>query len=389
VNSEGLIVCSDRKLFHELDAVFSARAISLSHAQDWTASEELIRLESPDFLVLTGADAGEVQPYVEAWAVNEVYRAIPVICVIGRSPVEERELLWQKGVRDIIELPVLKELLELRLQGFAVSFEHREDKLADEGMRGRLDEYGPVKLLQSLGGRTAVVDLTMDGQHGSVYLVDGQIYDASYKKFEGMNAVLNLVTWDHGSFTVLFREGKRERKIELNTEQVLNEAEIRISQRAQKIEKLPQADETLLISPFVDLDLLDSGEREFVRFFSGGNTLRQFVYQHNHDEIELLDIMLGMREKGHVMNRGEFDSQKIEVESEISEGGIGGMFKRLFRKKERVPVHQRKKLVIKDDSGPEEVGEPAVQEITEIEDAVGFEPLPRDLVHFKKKLAEL
>jgi hypothetical protein len=35
------------------------------------------------------------------------------------------------------------------------------------------------------------------------------------------------------------------------------------------------------------------------------------------------------------------------------------------------------------------VGEPAVQEITEIEDAVGFEPLPRDLVHFKKKLAEL
>ena len=332
---DGLIISREKTLFDEININFSTDLSYFEYTNSLDNANSLIGLEVFDYLFIVERDQDQLTELLKGTKKIDEFKSIPVICFTGERRPEERKMLWELEVTDIIELPVAKDEMCLRLERFFQDIAEHDTDEQTFGMQGKLEDYNLLDIVQTLeqNKKTGILTLYHGRDEGKIWFQDGKICDAEYRKFENLDAIFKLVTWMQGDFTITFADEEYEPKILTDNKQILLDAIQYIDNRNKILEDLPDLHETLLISPDTDLQLLDEADLTYLKFYQGGQTIAAYLFAFDEDELKLLQKMKEFMGGHLLMTREQFDTHMTEQEKEIGEAGIKKVFKIFFKGK--------------------------------------------------------
>jgi len=332
---DGLIISREKTLFDEININFSTDLSYFEYTNSLDNANSLIGLEVFDYLFIVEHDQDQLTELLKGTKKIDEFKSIPVICFTGERRPEERKMLWELEVTDIIELPVAKDEMCLRLERFFQDIAEHDTDEQTFGMQGKLEDYNLLDIVQTLeqNKKTGILTLYHGRDEGKIWFQDGKICDAEYRKFENLDAIFKLVTWMQGDFTITFADEEYEPKILTDNKQILLDAIQYIDNRNKILEDLPDLHETLLISPETDLQLIDEADLTYLKFYQGGQTIAAYLFAFDEDELKLLQKMKEFMGGQLLMTREQFDTHMTEQEKEIGEAGIKKVFKIFFKGK--------------------------------------------------------
>ncbi len=332
---DGLIISRDKALFAEININFSTDLSYFEFADSLENANSLISLDVFDYLFIIEHDQNKLTELLKGTKKIDEFKSIPVICFTGERQPEERKMLWELEVTDIIELPVAKDEMRLRMKRFFQDIAEHDTDEQTFGMQGKLEDYNLLDIVQTLeqNKKTGILTLYHGRDEGKIWFQDGKICDAEYRKFENLDAIFKLVTWMQGDFTITFADEEYEPKILANNKQILLDAIQYIDNRNRILEDLPDLHETLLISPETDLQLMDEADLTYLKFYQGGQTIAAYLFAFDEDELQLLQKMKEFMGGQLLMTREQFDTHMTEQEKEIGEAGLKNVFKKFFKGK--------------------------------------------------------
>jgi len=359
---EGLVISENIALFEEFNINFSNEKNNVDYAHSSAAAKDLIAMEVPDYLVVIGESTGKIQTILQQLTEVEEVDKIPVLTLIPSNQWDNRNQLWQMGVKDIIALPILKEEMKFQLERFLntiadVSLDHQE-----AGMHGKLEDYNLLDLIQILASnkKTGVLNLYRSRDEGRIWIQDGQIQNASFRTFSPLEAILKLITWTEGDFSITFDEEKYAKEIEKETQDILLTAIQHIDDRNRMLELLPDRSELMLISPEVEMEKMSEGKVHYLRYFHGGNTIAGYLEAFDQNDIFLLETAADFIEKKYLMTRSEFDNHISEQDMQSEGSGIKNVIKRFFARKE--------------DNGIDSLSSPKPEEVEQLDEELFNDP---------------
>jgi len=353
---DGLIICSDRKLFDEFTLQLSTDLTVFEYVQTVEDAQELANIQTFDYIIAAEKSSEEIYTRLTYLLQLESYKDLPVLCAHSNSTFEGRKKLWEIGVRDIIHLPISKEEIILRLERFLRDFSIPDSDERSIGMQGKLEDYSLIDIVQTLeqNQKTGILMLYHSRDEGRIWFKDGDIYDAELAAIENIEAILKMSTWMQGDFAITFVDEDYERKIFVDNQQILLDVLQHMDVRNKLLNSLPSKDESLLISPETDIYKVKEEELNYLRFFQGGQTISAFLSAFDDNEIILLEKVKEFIEKKILMTRQEFDSHTTEAEREFAETGLKNVFKKLFRGK---PASKKESQKSEDTSANKKIDE--------------------------------
>lgn len=332
---DGLIISREKALFDEININFSTDLSYFEFTNSLENVNSLIGLDVFDYLFIIEHDQNKLTELLKGTKKFDEFKSIPVICFTGERQPEERKMLWELEVTDIIELPIAKDEMRLRLERFFQDIAEHDTDEQTFGMQGKLEDYNLLDIVQTLeqNKKTGILTLYHGRDEGKIWFQNGKICDAEYRKFENLDAIFKLVTWMQGDFTITFADEEYEPKILADNKQILLDAIQYIDNRNKILEDLPDLHETLLISPETDLQLMDEADLTYLKFYQGGQTIAAYLFAFDEDELKLLQKMKEFIGGQLLMTREQFDSHMTEQEKEIGEAGIKKVLKKFFKGK--------------------------------------------------------
>jgi hypothetical protein len=386
---DGLIVTSDKNIFDEFSINFSSDKSNFEYADSLPTAQELLELEPFDYLIIIEKEIADIVGILSILLKLDTCPKQHIICATASSTWPEREKLWQKGVKDIIHLPIGIEELQFRFERFITDISNLDIDEKTSGMHGKLEDYNLFDIIQTLeqNKKSGILNLYFGRHEGKIWFHNGEVCDAKFKSMEQMDALLKLMTWMQGDFSISFNEEEYEKKIELDTQQILLEAIQYIDRRNKILDTLPDIHNTLVISTLPDLDRMGVEDATYLRFFHGGQTILAFLSDFDIDEIVLLEKVKSFVNAKFLMTREEFDNLMTEQEREIADAGLKNVFKKFFRSKDqelKTMDAQKAAKVAEPDREVKEKREEIEQKIESL-----FNPKRVELVKFKQKLEKL
>lgn len=335
---DGLVIAREKALFDEININLSTDLSYFEFTDSLENAENLIGLDVFDYLLVIENDFKAVTELLEGIQHLEELKSIPILCFTCERNALERKTLWEMEVTDIIELPIAKDELNLRLERFFQDISEHDTDEQTFGMQGKLEDYNLLDIVQTMeqNKKTAILTLYHGRDEGRIWFQKGKIADAEYRKFNNLDAIFKLVTWMQGDFTITFADEEYELKIEAENSQILLDAIQYIDNRNRLLEDLPDLHETLLISPETDMQLMEVRDMSYLKFFQGGQTIAAYLFAFDEDELKLLQKLKDFIDKQLLMNREQFDSHMTEQEKQIGEAGIKNVFKKIFKGKPEV-----------------------------------------------------
>jgi hypothetical protein len=386
---EGLVITKEKSLFEEFNINFSSERNNFEYADSADSAREIIGLEIPDFLVIIEKSAKKTHDLLTDLFENIEINKIPVLCYISSDEWSQRDILWKIDVKDIIQLPISKEELHFQLERFISDVSEITFDQTEAGMHGKLEDYNLLDLIQTLEAnkKTGILVLYRYREEGKIWFHKGNIHDAKYKTFKPLIAILKLVSWMDGDFSITFVDDEYGKIIEEDNKQILLDAIQYIDQRHKILDSLPDRNETLLISPEADMDRMDDKAFTYLRFFHGGNTISAYLESFDQDDLTLLGEMRKFVEEKLLMTRQEFDSHITEQELQAEGAGIKKAFKRFFTRKDDVDgvtVKKKSAQETNDQDEDEIITETGLKKFN-----ILFEKESLDLKKFKDRIEKL
>jgi hypothetical protein len=332
---DGLIISKNKTVFDEININLSTDLSYFEYADSLQTAKNLIGLDVFDYILLIENDQKSLVDYLHGIKEIDELNSIPVICFTSAKNAQERKEIWQLEATDLVELPIVKDELSLRLERFLQDIADHDTDEQTFGMQGKLEDYNLLDIVQTLdqNKKTGVLTLYHGRDEGKIWFTNGIICDAQYRTFACQDAIFKLVTWMEGDFTISFTDENYESKIEIDNKTILLDAIQYIDNRNRVLEELPGLHETLLISPEQDMQKMNEADVPFLKFFQGGQTIAAYLFAFDKDELHLLEKMREFIDGKMLMTREQFDDHMTEQEREMSEAGIKTVFKKIFKVK--------------------------------------------------------
>ena len=341
---EGLVISEDKALFEEFNINLSSERHIFEYADSVESAAAIIELELPDYLIIFEKSVDDAFNIINSLFQKNEINKIPVLCFLSAAQWSQREKLWKAGVKDIIQLPIAKDELQLLLQQFIINMSDVSFDQEEAGMYGKLEDYNLLDLIQTLESskKTGVLVLYRSREEGKIWFNQGQIHDAKYRSLKPLPAILKLITWLDGDFSISFVDENYEKLIEENNQKILLDAIQYIDQRNKILDILPDLNEILLISPEADMDQMNEEEVTYLRFFHGGQTISAYLDLFDEDDRTLLEYIQGFIEKKLLLTKEEFELLTSEQDREAENVGIKKVFKKFFKRKEDEKTHRNR-----------------------------------------------
>ena len=336
---DGLIISEEKNLFDEINLNIDSDVSYFEYADSLAMAKKRIELDAFDYVILIEKDAGKMVQVLSDLKKIAGFKEIPVVCFTADIIPQDRLKLWQKGARDVFELPVLREELKQRLEYFFKDISQFDTDEQIFGMQGKLEDYNLLDIVQTMeqNKKTGILTLYHGRDEGKIWFFKGKICDAEFHKFQNMDAIYKMASWLEGDFTISFSDEEYENKIPEDNRQVLIDVLAYIDKRDKVLEILPDIHETLLISPETDMNMLDEEDLSLLKFFQGGQAINGYLSTFDLDELTLLEKMSFFIDNQLLMTRSQFDSHVTEQEKDIGDAGIRKVFKKIFRGKQAIP----------------------------------------------------
>ncbi len=331
-----LIISTEHLVFDEINSIFPSSLYNFEYADSSEAAMDFLESEAPDFIFVIEKDFDKISELLNKISEVDGSDTLVRICFTSDLSKDQRISLFEKGCLDIIKMPVSKDEFKILYEKYCNSLRNGKEKLGSV-MQGKLEDFSIIDIVQSLedGKKTAIIELKRNGDSGHILIKKGVICSADYRKYSGLQAILNMIEWIRGDFYIEFTDRDFEKEIEQDNQEILMESVHRIDERTSFLKQLPPVDDILLIAPNVDMQKISDKDLKYIKFFHGGNTLYQFLINFLLDDLRLLDVAVKLYSKKRLLTREQFDAFTTEYEKEVSTGSIVGFFGKMFKKSDK------------------------------------------------------
>lgn len=175
---------------------------------------------------------------------------------------------------------------------------------ASKEIEGKLSHMPLPDMLQflHLNRKEGELRVTSAGQRGSIFIKDGQVYNALLEGAEKEKALFRLLQWAEGRFEFIPMSVSITRKIRATTGNLIMEGMRQLDEFKKKRDQLP--DPSLPVKARVSRDGLPEGLQpviyEIINVLKHGLTVGQVVEQCSHPDYEVYQALASMIGRGIV-----------------------------------------------------------------------------------------
>ncbi len=191
------------------------KGVSILTAENGRAAMEVLN-SNPDIdLVITDIRMPEVDGFKLIAYMSRKYAATPVIVMTAFGSKDVEKKIKESGILHYIEKPIdFDELLEKITSELSVR------------QRGTLKGVNLSTFLQIVGMEkmTCALTVSVKDRKGQLYLRSGEVINAKTQYRSGLEAAMDIVTWEGVTIDIADLETGVEEKITLNLESLLLEA---------------------------------------------------------------------------------------------------------------------------------------------------------------------
>ena len=143
---------------------------------------------------------------------NADWKAIPFVMLTSSKGAKTAAKCLKAGAEDVLTRPVDLEMLFLKI-GRLIKLDERSAE--GGGVSGSLSDMGFPDMIQvvTAGARSLEIELTHDGQKGTVSVLNGEVVHAEIGDLEGEQAFYQMMQWQNGTFSTRQRDGFEKQTI--------------------------------------------------------------------------------------------------------------------------------------------------------------------------------
>ncbi|HNY89913.1 MAG TPA: response regulator [bacterium] len=282
-------------------------------------SEALEKITARSFdAILSEVSAPGIDGYalLEQAQQSPLNRSCSVIFLTQKSDVWNRVKSFKLGAKDYIIKPIHVREIVMRVQMVLKRQERYRQllKRSRSQFSGRLADLGAVELIEVFGAERKSGVLTLNNENGvsgRIVFKEGAVIRASAGLQRSEEAVLKMLSWKKGRFTMVFAPVDGTDEIGVSNMGLLLQGAKRMEQREELLHRLP-ALETVLVTTqnfkkIIAKKELASDLEYFVRLFDGAHSLGRIIDESKYDEITTLNRILKLYELGFLHSLRDFE----------------------------------------------------------------------------------
>ncbi len=273
-------------------------------------------------MIIADVEITETNDYSFFKHIQEIpsLKNIPFIALSNQKRVDDRIRTIELGVDDFISKPFYVEEVVARVENLFKEITDLSESAHynNSGFGGNLSDQNLIDIISSLRKeqKTAVIHLRQGTFEGSVYIYQGELYDADFNDYHGMDALNKFFTWNEGRFFIEFTTFERTQTIHEPTEAILSGAS-EYTQEWQRIQShLPSLITPVHLAKATAMqNNISDDERRLVANINGNTTLYEIVIKSPFDDIKALQLIHNLYEKGYLL---ESDTTLAEEKKKIT-----------------------------------------------------------------------
>ncbi len=299
---------------------------------------------------------GKDMPWVQEQLVtlNEAEIQLPLICSTPQPNKEDRQLLWQLRVNELLVWPIHRLELEYILKSYEEIL-RPEMENEEYVFQGALDYLHGIDLFRVFTKATSsgLLHLQWGERKGHIEFKNGQIVHAQYRQMDPLTSVLIMSSWDGGFAYFKPDAFATRRTIMLSNEQIFEECAEYLHERQELVSAF--GDAKTLFYPHPDLNYEDFGptERQILRAMRKGKSISEFIVTYEGDVNFLLRKMKIWLEKEYILPEPLYAKIKAQIEERENTPAFKRIMQKLFTKKEEdLERHELPSAEAESPSGP-------------------------------------
>jgi len=234
--------------------------------------------------------------------------AIPVIFLTKQDDLQQRIKAFELGAKDYLVKPVhVKEVIAHIRMVIRRIEQHKVDQIDSyKKFSGRLDQLNLADLIESFGieRKTGILTISNGQRTGQVYFRDGAVINATLDDFKTEQAVYQMLPWDSGYFSMIFRDVEVSDKISISNLGLLLQGIKRLEIREKLLSQLPSPKTAFTISPtfkgLVDKKKVGNGASSFVALLDGKRNVNQILDESRLDDLIALNRLVRLYQQGFI-----------------------------------------------------------------------------------------
>ncbi len=165
---------------------------------------------------------------------------------------------------------------------------------------GKLSEMNLLDLLQSLelGEKSGIIYLQHDLQHGKVYLQKGLVCEAELSEKSGKDAFMSMTIWSEGTFVVEFTSAEIVKKVEETTKELISQGRELLCEWNDLKNNFSDFEILFEVEGELNRNLLDAKSQALISLVDEGKKLKEILIESPLGEVETLQSIKDMAEKG-------------------------------------------------------------------------------------------
>ncbi|NOX89008.1 MAG: DUF4388 domain-containing protein [Calditrichaeota bacterium] len=327
------VVSEEKSFFDLLITHYNRLPLYFHWFKDTDSFTEQLKLEQWHVLLMINRDFDRLHDWLVKLSENKV--EIPIVCSTPIPTTDDRQLLWQLGVREIIPWPVHRQELEFILKSFH-EFLAPPDEEGEYLFQGSLEFINGIDLLRMFGKKSCdgILHFQWAERKGRVEFKEGQIVHASYRQMDPLTSVLVLSSWNHGFAFFKPDQYVSRRSIMLANEQIFSECREYFKERESLLKLFPSVYTPLYPHPDLNYEDFGHSERQLLHQMRKGKCLEEIKNTYEGDFNFLLKKLTTWFEKHYILPEKQYQSIKAEKEKEDSAPAFRRLVQKIFNRKE-------------------------------------------------------
>lgn len=345
INPTVLVADGDTKNLQILKENLEASGFAVITASNGNKAWEEIQ-QSPPQLVLTEVNLPGLTGFqlLERLQADPNTKSIPLIFLTNQRDIQQRVRGFELGAKDYLVKPLHVKEVVAHIRMVLRRLERRKSEQLDAYMRfsGRLDQLTLADLIESFGveRKTGVLTLSNGRRTGQVYFREGAVVNASLGDIKQEPAIYQMLTWNRGYFTMVFKEIDVPDEISVSNLGLLLHGIKRLELREQLISQLSSPRTAFTITPtfrmLIQKRRVNGEIANFVKLFDGKREVDQIIEDSGLDDLVALKRIVRLYQQGFIKptippetkplprQQSELTSQRLEAmdveESSSAEG---------------------------------------------------------------------
>ena len=309
-NQSILVADSDPKNLQILKENLEASGFQVITVADGSKAWDEIRRNTPKF-VLTEINLPGLTGFqlLEKLQADPNTSFIPLIFLTNQREIKQRVRSFQLGAKDYLVKPLhVKEVIahirmvSRRLEQRRINRTNNYSKFS-----GQLNELKLADLIESFSVERKTGILTLNNGNnrtGQVYFRDGAVINANLGELHLENAIFQMLPWDKGFFSMVFKEVDVSDEISISNLGLLLEGVKRMEQREKLFRQFPSPKTAFTVTPtfkqMLEKRKLPEDVKKFVSLIDGKRNIKKIIDDSCYDDLKTLDRLLRLVQQGFI-----------------------------------------------------------------------------------------